>query len=344
MSLQHNISLQPFNTFGIDVRAKFFTEFHTEDDIRSLRSEKEYTTYQKLVLGGGSNILFTKDFNGLVIHNAIKGIEATIQQSDTVLVKAAAGEVWHELVLWCIDRGYAGIENLSLIPGLTGAAPIQNIGAYGVEIKDVFHALTAIHLHTGESVTFDLNSCRFGYRDSVFKNQHKDEFIITSVTLKLRNLKDPRTSYSYKVDYGDIKATLSEMNVHNLSLKAVSDAVCHIRRTKLPNPKELGNAGSFFKNPVIEQTQFEMLKQTYPLIPGYSQPDGTVKVPAGWLIEQCGWKGKVVGNTGSHKRQALVLVNYGNATGSEVWQLAKDIQASVKDKFNIEISTEVNII
>jgi UDP-N-acetylmuramate dehydrogenase len=221
---------------------------------------------------------------------------------------------------------------------------MQNIGAYGVEIKDVFEQLEAVHRHTGEKVTFSLTDCEFGYRESVFKNKLKEQFLITSVTLRLAKTDLPDSTYRYKTEYGDIKKTLADMQVNNLSVKAVSDAVIKIRSSKLPNPAELGNAGSFFKNPVITKQQFEQLVLTYPLMPSYPQPDGSVKVPAGWLIEQCGWKGKVVGQTGSHVKQALVLVNYGSATGKEIWQLAMDIQHSVKEKFGIHIQPEVNVV
>lgn len=344
MNLVNNISLKPYNTFGIDVQAKFFTEINSADDFREVISNKSTTNEKKLILGGGSNILFTKNFDGLVIRNNIPGIEVVSETETEVIVKAGAGESWHQFVLYCIGKNYAGIENLSFIPGFAGAAPMQNIGAYGVEIKDVFHELEAISMNTGETVKFSLADCNFGYRESVFKNKYKDQFLITSLSLKLTRLDSPKALYRFKTDYGDIKAVLSEKGIYDLSIKAVSDAVIEIRSSKLPNPKELGNAGSFFKNPSIPQAQFEELVKIHPVMPSYPQKDGTVKIPAGWLIEQCGWKGKVVGNTGSHKKQALVLVNYGHATGNEVWQLAMDIQKSVKDKFGIEINPEVNVV
>lgn len=344
MNLQSNISLRPFNTFGIDVLARYFIEIHSVEDFLGVLTDKKLSGEKKLVLGGGSNILFTKNFDGLVIHNSIPGISVVSETETEVIVKANAGEVWHQFVLWCIARNYAGIENLSLIPGFVGAAPMQNIGAYGVEIKDVFHELEAVEISSGKKVIFRLNDCNFGYRESVFKNKYKDKFLITSLSLKLTKLSSPHALYRYKTDYGDIKATLSDMNAFDLSIKAVSDAVIKIRSSKLPDPKELGNAGSFFKNPSIPQKQYEELVGKNPVMPSYAQKDGTVKIPAGWLIEQCGWKGKVVGHTGSHKRQALVLVNYGNATGDEIWQLALDIQKSVRDKFGIEIQPEVNVV
>jgi UDP-N-acetylmuramate dehydrogenase len=344
MTIEENKPLDDLNTFGLVVGAKYFTEVTSIEEFKDLTQQEVYKQNRKLVLGGGSNILFTSYFDGIAIKNSIKGIQLLSETETEVFVKVNAGEVWHQFVLWCIERNYAGIENLSLIPGLVGAAPMQNIGAYGVEIKDVFHELEALDVITGESVKFGLNDCAFGYRESVFKNKLKDKFFIASVTFKLTKLSSPKALYRFKTDYGDIKNTLSEAQVYDLSIKAISDAVCKIRSAKLPNPKDLGNAGSFFKNPVISKEQFDTLVTKYPVMPSYLQKDGTIKIPAGWLIEQCGWKGKVVGNTGSHKSQALVLVNYGNATGKEIWELAMSIQQSVKDKFGIEISPEVNVI
>lgn len=344
MKLEQNISLKHLNTFGIDASAKYFSAIKSVDDLRELLADKSLSAEQKMILGGGSNILFTQNFNGLVIKNEIAGIEMVSETDTSIILKAHAGEVWHQFVLYCIENNYAGIENLSLIPGCCGAAPMQNIGAYGVEIKDVFHELEAVDMHSGELVKFALNDCHFGYRESVFKNKYKGQFLITSLSLRLTKLSSSKANYRFKTDYGDVKATLAEMRAYDLSIKAVSDAIIKIRSSKLPDPKVIGNAGSFFKNPVISKQQFETLVATYPVMPSYLQADGQVKVPAGWLIEQCGWKGKVVGNTGSHKNQALVLVNYGNATGAEIWQLAMDIQASVKDKFGIEITPEVNVV
>ncbi|MCX6199995.1 MAG: UDP-N-acetylmuramate dehydrogenase [Bacteroidetes bacterium] len=344
MEIQKNKPLDDLNTFGINVGAQYFAEVTSVDEFGELMQLEVYKTNKKLILGGGSNILFTDCVYGIVVKNSIKGISVVSETETEVIVKANAGEMWHEFVLWCIERNYAGIENLSLIPGLVGAAPMQNIGAYGVEIKDVFQELEAINLVTGESVKFNLNDCEFGYRESVFKNKCKNKFFITSVTFKLTKLSSPKAIYKFKTDYGDIKNTLSEMRAYDLSIKAVSDAVIQIRNSKLPNPKELGNAGSFFKNPSISKQQFDELVLKYPVMPSYPQRDDSIKIPAGWVIEQCGWKGKVVGNTGSHKSQALVLVNYGNATGKEIWNLALEIQKSVKEKFGIEIMPEVNVV
>lgn len=344
MQIEENKPLTTYNTFGIAVIARYFAEVHTVDDFKSLMQTDVYRNHKRLILGGGSNILFTGNFDGLVIKSSIKGISIVSETETEVIVKANAGEVWHSFVQWCIANNYAGIENLSLIPGQVGAAPMQNIGAYGVEIKDVFYQLEALDINTGEALRFNLNDCAFGYRESVFKNTLKDTCFITAVLFRLTKLSSPKAIYQYKTDYGDIKYTLGEMQAYTLNIKAVSDAVCKIRSSKLPDPKELGNAGSFFKNPSVPQSKYDELVLRYPVMPSYPQKDGTVKIPAGWLIEQCGWKGKVVGNTGSHKSQALVLVNYGNATGSEIWGLALEIKKSVADKFGIDINPEVNVV
>ncbi|HLP20280.1 MAG TPA: UDP-N-acetylmuramate dehydrogenase [Chitinophagales bacterium] len=344
MQIEENKPLDELNTFGIAVGAKYFVEVKSIEDFIALTQNETYKSNKKLVLGGGSNILFTACFDGIVIKNSIEGISIVSETEHEVIVKANAGEKWHEFVLYCIEHNYAGIENLSLIPGLVGAAPMQNIGAYGVEIKDVFHELEALDMITGELTKFSLADCGFGYRESVFKNKFKYKYFIASVSFKLTKLSSPRAIYHFKTDYGDIKHTLSEMQVYDLNLKAVSDAVCKIRSSKLPDPKVLGNAGSFFKNPSVPHAKYEELVAKNPVMPSFLQKDGTVKIPAGWLIEQCGWKGKVVGNTGSHKSQALVLVNYGNATGNEVWNLALEIKKSVLDKFGIDITPEVNVV
>lgn len=343
MEIEQNKPLAALNTFGIAATARYYAVIHTEEQFKDLTQTDTYKLNKKLILGGGSNILFTGNFNGLVIKNSITGITVAGETETEISIKANAGETWHNFVLYCIEHNYAGIENLSLIPGLVGAAPMQNIGAYGVEIKDVFDELHALDMHTGEPVIFKLADCNFGYRESVFKNKFKDRYFITSVTFKLAKLSSPKTLYRFKTDYGDIKETLAQMQVYDLNIKAISEAVCKIRSAKLPNPKELGNAGSFFKNPTVPHSKYDELAAVNPVMPSYLQKDGTVKIPAGWLIEQCGWKGKVVGNTGSHKSQALVLVNYGNATGNEVWNLALEIKKSVWDKFGIEITPEVNI-
>jgi UDP-N-acetylmuramate dehydrogenase len=338
MDIQRDVSLKGLNTFGIDAKASYFGEFHSVAELQNLISNPDFKSLEKLILGGGSNLLFTRDFEGIVLRNRILGKEILEQNEDFAYVRAGAGEIWHEFVLFCIENGFGGLENLSLIPGTVGAAPMQNIGAYGVEIKDSFAYLEAVNINDGKIQTFDKDACHFGYRESVFKKELKGQFIITCVVFRLS--KKP----AFNTSYGAIKTTLDEMGIKELGIKAISDAVCHIRRSKLPNPAEIGNAGSFFKNPEIPEIQYNILKEKFTEIPCYKTSPGMVKVPAGWLNEQCGWKGKVVGQTGVHKNQALVLVNYGNATGAEVKKLSEDIRHSVKEKFGIELETEVNII
>jgi UDP-N-acetylmuramate dehydrogenase len=290
------------------------------------------------ILGGGSNILFSKDFDGLVLKNEMKGIEKTKEDNEHVYVTAGAGENWHHFVLVCIKNNWAGVENLSLIPGNVGATPMQNIGAYGVEIKEVFHELKAFHLYEKANYTFGLNDCQFGYRDSVFKKKYKDQFVITEVTYRLN--KNPK----YNTTYGAVEQELEKMQVTELSIAAISQAVVNIRTSKLPDPAEIGNAGSFFKNPSIAKEQFEKLKSEFPNIVGYKNDDGTIKLAAGWLIQQCGWKGYRKGDAGCHQKQALVLVNYGQASGKEIYDLSEEIEKSVKEKFGVTLEREVNII
>jgi UDP-N-acetylmuramate dehydrogenase len=333
-----NKSLKSYNTFGLDVSARYLAEVHSVDDMRKLIQSPEYKLGNPLFLGGGSNVLLTKDVEGLVIRNLLKGISIVSEDANNVFVKAASGEVWHEFVLFCIEKGWAGVENLSLIPGSVGAGPMQNIGAYGVELKDVFHELEALNLDTLELEVFSKDQCKFGYRESVFKHELKNKYFISSVTFKLS------VNATVNTSYGAIKQQLDLMHVENPGIKEVSDAVIAIRSSKLPNPKVLGNAGSFFKNPEVDASFFSELKSANPTIVGYPLDNGQVKLAAGWLIEQCGWKGKVVGNCGSHKDQALVLVNYGGATGSEVYALALAIKSSVFEKFGVEINPEVNVI
>lgn len=338
MKIQSDYSLKAFNTFGIDVKAKLFVRFSSVQELQELLQMPELRQEEKLVLGGGSNVLFTKDFDGVVMRNEIKGIKVLRQDEEHVYVKVGSGEVWHEFVMHTLEHNWGGLENLSLIPGSVGAAPLQNIGAYGVELKDAFYELEAVELNTGEVHTFDNATCQFGYRESVFKNKLKGQYIVTSVTFRLNRKHQVNTSY------GAIQTTLKEMQVQQPTIQDVSAAVCHIRSTKLPNPKEIGNAGSFFKNPEIPVDQFENLKAQFPDIPSYPVSATMVKVPAGWLIEQCGWKGKVIENYGVHKNQALVLVNYGGAKGDQVRQLAFDIIDSVEQKFGIRLHPEVNIL
>ncbi len=338
MQILSDIELKDLTTFHIPTRARHFAEVTSADDILELQNTKVFRESKKLILGGGSNLLLTRDFDGLVVKVSIPGITLEREDMHHYYLRVEAGVVWHQFVMHCVDHGYAGVENMALIPGQTGAAPMQNIGAYGVEMKDVCTRVEAIHIDTGEVISFTAADCEFGYRESVFKNKLKDQFIITAVHFRLN--KEPR----FNISYGDIKSTLDEMKVFDLNIKAVSEAVIKIRSSKLPDPAVLGNAGSFFKNPTVSFEKCSELIAQYPLMPNYPQASGDVKLPAGWLIEQCGWKGKRVGNTGSHARQALVLVNYGGATGHEIYQLAMDIRQSVLEKFGVEINPEVNLV
>ncbi|MDW3209887.1 MAG: UDP-N-acetylmuramate dehydrogenase [Reichenbachiella sp.] len=331
-------SLKGYNTFGIEAVAEQLIKVSNNQEVKEAIDMAKKLDVPPLVLGGGSNVLFTKKTYPLVILNNLTGIEKQKENEDFVWIKSGAGVIWHELVLHCIDNGWGGIENLSLIPGTVGAAPMQNIGAYGVEIKEVFESLEAIHLDTLAEQAFGNDDCQFGYRESVFKRKLKGDYFITSVTLKLTK------KHKVNVSYGAITDVLDSQSISNPSIKQVSDAVIQIRESKLPNPKEIGNAGSFFKNPVISNDHFQELRATYSNIPSYEQPNGKVKVPAGWLIEQCGWKGMREGHIGVHVNQALVLVNYGNGTGANIKDLAFKIKDSVKQKFNIDITPEVNII
>lgn len=336
MQIQKNISLKPYNTFGIDVHASHFSDIFSTEDLRNILLDDSFKETPKLILGGGSNILFTKDVDSLVIHNQLKGIEIIREDNDHVFIKSGAGETWNYLVMYSVERNYGGIENLSLIPGSVGAAPMQNIGAYGVELKETFVELEAVNIETAQQKTFGKEECKFGYRESIFKHAAKGKYIITSVTLRLN--KNPELNTSY----GAIEQELQRMNAQP-NIKNISNAVCNIRQSKLPDPAKIGNAGSFFKNPEVANEKAEKLKINYPSLPAYPVTHLTTKLAAGWLIEQCGWKGKRVGNTGAHKDQALVLVNYGNATGEEIISLAKQIQQSVKEKFDIDIIPEVNV-
>jgi UDP-N-acetylmuramate dehydrogenase len=333
-----NYSLKSYNTFGIDVKAKFFTEIAEERDLPWLVSLPEFKDYPWLILGGGSNILFTKDFPGLVAMNRIRGIAFEEVDDQSILVTAGAGVNWHDLVLFTIDHGWGGLENLSLIPGTVGAAPIQNIGAYGVELKDVFTELEAFEIATQQMRTFSKEACEFGYRNSIFKNALKHKFIITRVTFKLN--KQPKINASY----GAISAVLEANGVSSPGIREVSDAVISTRQQKLPDPKEIGNSGSFFKNPVVEAVTLKTLQEEYPDIPSYDISGGQFKIPAAWLIDSCGWKGHRRETIGVHDKQPLVLVNFGDGTGDAVKALALEIQASVKTKFGILLTPEVNII
>ncbi len=332
-----NISLKPYNTFGIDVQAKYFVDIRTVEQLPEVLAFAQERDLQIFILGGGSNVLFTQNFNGLVIKNSLKGIKILNEDASHCYIQVASGENWHDFVLFTIQNNYSGVENLSLIPGNCGAAPMQNIGAYGVEIKQVIHTVQTIHVKTGEPKTFTNAECHFGYRDSIFKQTAKGMYIITSIVVKLNK------HHHFNIEYGAIRDELKKMGVTELSLQAVSDAVCSIRSSKLPNPKVLGNAGSFFKNPVITQQQYTALLNTFPDMPGHESGDG-VKIPAGWLIEKAGWKGKKMGSCGVHEKQALVIVNYGNSTGSEIYDLSERILQDITQKFNIVLEREVNIL
>lgn len=340
MNIRDNFSLRTYNSFGVDAIARHFASFEdTEslEDLLSVIQQSPLHEQEKLILGGGSNILFTHDFNGWVLKNEILGIEELHEDNEFVYVRAGAGENWHEFTRYCIEKGWAGLENLSLIPGNVGAAPMQNIGAYGVELDNVFWDLEAYHLNDKAVHTFTLQDCEFGYRDSIFKNKYRNQFVILNVTFRLH--KHP----VFHTSYGAITQELEKMGVKELSVKAISQAVINIRRSKLPDPTDIGNAGSFFKNPVIPKSQFTELKIMFPEMVGYTLPDDQVKLAAGWLIESCGWKGFRKGNVGCHDVQALVLVNYGNATGAEVFEFSKEILASVEFKFGVLLEREVNI-
>lgn len=336
--IEENVSLKPYNTFGLEASARYFTEITEAEQLISLLKDPARASLKKLFLGGGSNILLLNDFDGLVIKISIKGINITEETTDHAILQAGAGEIWHEFVLYCIERNLGGVENMSLIPGTVGAAPMQNIGAYGAEVKDTFQSLEALNLETLETEVFDRERCAFGYRESFFKHEGRDRYVILNVRFKLS--KKPEVN----VAYGAIRQTLAEMGVESPTIRDVSNAVIRIRKSKLPDPAEIGNSGSFFKNPEIPREEYLKVREKHPDIPGYEVSDTIVKVPAGWLIEQAGWKGKRFGQVGVHDKQALVLVNFGGGKGSEIADLAARIQFSVSEKFGITISPEVNFI
>ncbi len=339
MNIQEQVDLLPYNTFKIRAKAKYFTSIHSVEDFQELITTNQYKQEKTLILGGGSNVLLTGDYNGLVIKVDIRGIEVIAENEDTIILKSGAGEPWHSFVMHCVSHNWGGIENLSLIPGTVGAAPMQNIGAYGVEIKNVIKNIDAIDLQSGEVKVFTNSECSFGYRESVFKQQLKGKYFISSVTLTLT-----KKNHHFNTSYGALETTLNQHGVHELSLRAISDAVITIRQQKLPDPAVIGNAGSFFKNPTITKQHFEKLKLLYPQIQGYTSDNQGVKIPAAWLIEQCDWKGKTFENIGVHPHQALVIVNYGGGTGEKIWALAQNILTSVKEKFDINLQPEVNVI
>lgn len=337
MLIETNKSLKNLNSFGIDCKAKHYVSISSVSELKEILANKEYPN--RFILGGGSNMLLTQDIDALVIHLNLKGTTVISEDEDTIQLEAMAGENWHEFVTSCIDKGYGGLENLSLIPGNVGTAPIQNIGAYGVELKDSFVRCTAVSIEDQSELSFSKAECNFGYRNSIFKNEAKGKYIITSVVFNLT-----KQNHAYKTSYGAIQQELSEKNIENPSIKDISEAVISIRQSKLPDPKKLGNSGSFFKNPVVNNEVFNKFRIQNPEAPFYEVSPTEFKIPAGWLIEQAGFKGKQFGEAGVHKNQALVLVNYGNATGSEIWELALLIQKKVKEKFGIYIEPEVNVI
>ena len=336
MQTSKNISLKSYNTFGVEVKAQLLIDIESEEELKQAYQSTEFMALPKLVLGGGSNILFTKNQRKVILKINIKGIDVLDQKDHEVRVKVGAGEIWHQFVLWCLDHNLAGVENLSLIPGTVGAAPIQNIGAYGVELKDIFDSLEAYEIKSGKVRLFDKEQCQFDYRHSFFKGRGKDQYVITSVTFKLT------TKPRFDVSYSGIQKRLSEqglqLNIHN-----ISESVIHIRQTKLPDPVKIGNAGSFFKNPIIEKPLYDALNLIHEDLPHYPVDSKNIKIPAAWLIEQCGWKGKRKDKIGVHERQPLVLVNYGGGKGRDILKLSKKIQLSIQKKFGIDLKTEVNI-
>jgi UDP-N-acetylmuramate dehydrogenase len=335
VNIQKNISLKQYNTFGIDVNASRFVSVESIADLRKILVNET----DVFILSGGSNLLLTSDINKLTLHVALKGIAVLKETEKNAYIEVKAGENWHEFVLWCIENDFGGLENLSLIPGNVGTSPMQNIGAYGVEIKDTFEQLEAVEIATGKLHIFNNYECNFGYRNSVFKNELKGKFIITSVIFKLT-----KVNHELNYSYGAIQSELEKRNISEPTINDISDVVIDIRNSKLPNPKEIGNSGSFFKNPVITVDAFRKLQEKHPNIPSYTVSETEIKVPAGWLIEQCGFKGKRFGDAGVHTKQALVLVNYDNATGTEIHNLAQEILKTVKKTFDISLDIEVNVI
>jgi UDP-N-acetylmuramate dehydrogenase len=336
--IQQNIPLRQYNTLGIDAMARYFAAFTSVAELGELIENNPNTGTTPLILGGGSNILFKNDVNRLVLKNDIPGLTIVNEDADHVYVKAGAGENWHKFVQYCLQRNWAGVENLSLIPGCVGASPMQNIGAYGVEIKEVFAQLEAFHLHEKKIHVFHAPDCAFGYRESVFKGKYRNQYVILNVTYRLN--KKP----TFNTSYGAIEQELERMGVQELSIQAISQAVINIRTSKLPDPAKIGNAGSFFKNPSVDASVYEALKKQYPHLVGYPNADGTIKLAAGWLIEQSGLKGYRRGDAGVHEKQALVLVNYGHATGTDIYNLSEDVMKSVRDKFGVELEREVNVV
>lgn len=339
MKDERDYSLLPHNTFGIDVRCRRFIEFNSVDELRQVSAELDKAGMPAIIIGGGSNLLFLKDFDGIILHSRIKGVEVFDGQCDgSVKIRCGSGETWDDIVKMCISNGWHGAENLSLIPGEVGAAAVQNIGAYGVEIKDLICQVEVFDLETGGQKTFANKDCNYSYRDSVFKHERKNKYVVTNVTLRLTK------EFTPKLDYGNIRRKLESAGITNVTASQLRNAIVEIRKEKLPDPKELGNAGSFFKNPIVSARDFQRIQSAYPEIPHYAVDSEHIKIPAGWLIEQCGWKGACKGNAAVHDRQALVLVNKGGATGREIYELSEQIIADIRGRFGIEISPEVNII
>ena len=336
MQIQRNFPLKKYNTFRVEATSRLFASFSSADELISLLNTDENLPI--MILGGGSNILFTKDFDGLLLKNEIGGIELVSENEEYIYVKAGAGVLWHRFVMFCVNNNFSGVENLSLIPGNCGASPMQNIGAYGVEVKDVFFELEALHLKEKSIQQFSAADCEFGYRESIFKKKYKNQFAILNTTYRLNKKQD------FNISYGAIEAELQKMNVENLTVKSISDAIIRIRTSKLPDPAIIGNAGSFFKNPVISKKLFEEKQMDQLNIPFYNAGEENLKIPAGWLIEKCGWKGYRKNDVGCYEKQALVLVKYGNATGKEIYDISEEIKISVKEKFNIDLEREVNIL
>jgi UDP-N-acetylmuramate dehydrogenase len=334
--IREKISLKRFNTFGLDYKADKLVTVTSEAEVSDMARRGDFTEGEYLVIGGGSNLLFISDFHGTIIHPEIEGIIAKDNDKTSVTITAGAGVIWDSLVEWCVDHDLGGIENLSYIPGSTGAIPVQNIGAYGIEIKDCIHNITAVSLGSGEVREFTARECQFSYRESIFKGELKNKYLITGVSLNLTR------NYRFKLNYGFLEAETAAIG--EISLKNIRKAVINIRSRKLPDPSIIGNAGSFFKNPVVTVQKADEIKYNHPLIPVYDEPSGGKKLAAGWLIEQCGWKGKRIGDAGVHDKQALVLVNYGNAKGIDIFNLAEQIRKSVFEKFGIDLKLEVEVI
>ena len=339
VSIEKNVSLLPFNTFAIDAKAKLFCTVRSVEDVQALIQSEVFKNEKHLILGGGSNLLLTKDPDALVIRNEIKGIKVMAESDNAITLEVGSGENWHGFVLYCVDHNFGGVENLSLIPGTVGAAPMQNIGAYGVEVRNCIVKVDVVDLKTGKVSSLTNEECRFGYRESIFKHEYKDICFITAVTFTLT-----KRDHHLNTSYGAIRDVLTQQGIETPTIRGISNAVISIRQSKLPDPAKIGNAGSFFKNPSVTQEIFDLIRKSYPNVPSFNDANGLFKIPAAWLIEQCGWKGKTLSNIGVHQHQALVLVNYGGGKGSDIWQLAMNIQSSVKEKFNITLQPEVNVI